>query len=1455
MNPPPPLFEPAPQPADEAQRLQALRDADILDSPPEAVFDDLTALAAQIIGVPIALVSLIDRDRQWFKSHHGLDLAQTPRDWAFCAHAILGDALFEIPDATQDSRFAGNPLVVGDTQIRFYAAVPLQTQGGHRLGTLCVLDRAARRLDAQQRDALTRLSRLAANAIAMRSAARRLRQTQQQVRRLADFNALLAHVNQAAASAQDEGVLLDSVCQLAVRYAHVRIAYVARPDAGGRFQFLARAGQTRFLDEIVISARADAPEGQGFAGRAWREGRAFYADAFTQAPELGAWHEPAVRYGLQAAATVPVERDGAVWAVLSVLDERALGFDADLRTLMEELARTVSRGLDRIDLLHRERDAAAMQAVLLDASLAAIASVREHRLVRVNEHFVQLLGWAHADDLLGTPIREIYADAAEYERMADRCEQLHEGRPLRGEVVRLRRQGGAIVLCDLSIGVVPEASARTLVWTLVDITERQQLHVRLERSLAYQRSLMDKNAAGIFTMDTEGIIQDVNPALCEIFGYAREDLVGFSTARLHGGQSAYEQFRNVAEQAALNNLSLKQEHSFQHAGGAPMTCQIMGVPIELPDGAAGVLWSVIDITALHAARETIVYQALHDVLTELPNRRALEQTLPRALARAERNGFMLAVGMLDLDDFKPINDTHGHEAGDRLLRQLATRLRSCMRGSDTVARLGGDEFVLVMEDLDDVHCAQQIETILQRVHHTVESPFEVGPGVVAKIGMSLGLALYPQDGTTSDALLRQADVSLYEVKAHKLTRPRWWQLGTGQTVMADSGAVLEPFEAQAQALLTTVAAHLDGAIDAFVRKLVDEFDSDATMQSIVGRLDAARMQALARHQAEHLRKLLSSGGSHDEALERARRLGRVHALVGVPPVLLTHATGLFRQVMAEHLRRAPIMARTRYQLTQVAEARLQADFQVQMQAHDRTVGAYYAVLDGAIPKHGTLWQDALTELLAPIGALPGMRACLAMRPDSHGQFQVEAGAGERALALTNDLHAPAYQVRQDDDVPAGRGLVGRAWRLGTIQSTPQYEHDDRLRLWQAIIAGHRIQSVAAIPVMNAQDKPAFILVLFGAYPNQFGSRWMRQFNRSLQQRAAQFWRACRVSPTAMVLPHDVAQDYRNRLFRGGLCVFMQPVVDLRSAAVPRVEALARLRLDPHVVVPPAVFLPLLRDSELDRLFRLVLEQSLVCLSMWQAQGLQLDVAVNLAPSTLLNPHCPQWVREALSEHGIEPRRLTLELLETQELDSAQQGQAMASLAELGVKLAMDDLGSGYSSLKRLSELPFDTIKVDQSLTLNLRKSPLLTFSLIRTLIKMANDLERQVIVEGVEDAGALEAIVILGATHAQGYGLARPMPAQDVAHWVRTFALPIAHGEIHTYLGALAHHWVYVHAKSGAPTPLGACPVTRFLAERGLGDSQAAQWHAQVHARHDPCESSQHFVAWLLEAVLQEEMT
>lgn len=182
----------------DEKRLEVLKKYNILDTPPDGAFDKITALASKIFKVPIAIISLVDKDRIWFKSHHGLSIRQINRDPGLCASAILSDDLYIVENAKEDTRTLTNPLVAGDFGLRFYAAVPLQTDGNYNLGTLCIIDKAPRKLTMEERDILKDLGDLVMKEMNMRLAAREASQNVKSI-----TNDLLSHLRELTTNLQD----------------------------------------------------------------------------------------------------------------------------------------------------------------------------------------------------------------------------------------------------------------------------------------------------------------------------------------------------------------------------------------------------------------------------------------------------------------------------------------------------------------------------------------------------------------------------------------------------------------------------------------------------------------------------------------------------------------------------------------------------------------------------------------------------------------------------------------------------------------------------------------------------------------------------------------------------------------------------------------------------------------------------------------------------------------------------------------------------------------------------------------------------------------------------------------------------------------------------------------------------------------------------------------------------
>jgi EAL domain-containing protein (putative c-di-GMP-specific phosphodiesterase class I) len=341
-----------------------------------------------------------------------------------------------------------------------------------------------------------------------------------------------------------------------------------------------------------------------------------------------------------------------------------------------------------------------------------------------------------------------------------------------------------------------------------------------------------------------------------------------------------------------------------------------------------------------------------------------------------------------------------------------------------------------------------------------------------------------------------------------------------------------------------------------------------------------------------------------------------------------------------------------------------------------------------------------------------------------------------------------------------------------------------------------------------------------------------------------------------VLPLETAKAYRDQLFGGGFRLYLQPIVDLASGRCHKVEALARLEMPDGTTVPPGVFLPLLGQAELDRLFRMALTQALQHLNYLAAKHVWLEVSVNLPAASLLEEHMVTVVQQALQQNQVAPARLTLELLETERITEPTQEGALAGLLRAGVRLAMDDLGSGYSSLKRLSTLPFHAIKLDKDLLIRLKTEPVQAMALITSVIEMGRALNQEVVIEGLEDVGVIETAAILGAPFGQGFGLGRPMPPDRLPEWLASFVLPIQAGCMQTYLGALAYHWH--RTRSGLShdgASLADCPLTAFLNAHASLESAAQSAHRTLH--HNPADLSARrlLLDWLIHQVIGESKT
>ena len=827
-------------------------------------------------------------------------------------------------------------------------------------------------------------------------------------------------------------------------------------------------------------------------------------------------------------------------------------------------------------------------------------------------------------------------------------------------------------------------------------------------------------------------------------------------------------------------------------------------------------------------QEQDAHMARSDTLTGLPNRLVIEEYLPQAIARARRSASLLAVCVIDLDDFKSVNDQFGYEEGDQLLRCVSRGLREGLDDSDFIARLGDDEFVVIMEALEVTHAMSQLGAALKRLHQAVEAPFKLVAGGVVSIDMTMGVVLYPMDGTEPKVLLRQADAAMYQAKQTKRQRAQWWRVGGDVAPEQIADTSFDVFGPEAQELMQGLAPYLQTVAEKFSASFYRELQARPESAAILASLSAAEYQDLERKQSAHLRFLLNAQTTEESVTRTAHRLGVIHALVGISGAWMTRAMGLYRRLLRTHLDASLLTVRARYRTLQAADTRLHLDIESQLHAMQSVLDQYQVLLARPMDDQALVADWAQAELNA-LAALPGIRAAVVWRPDVQNCLDFERAAGERVGNFVDAFRVRDLHPMLDPRDIRGQGMVAATWMNDSQQETSAFAQESRSQPWQALMQEFGIRSAVTLPVHRNGAIHA-VLMLFGAYPNQFSSSWMHTWRLSLQNR----WDL--MTALSHTRRHAVdtreAAQIRALLYGGGLEMFVQPIVSLADGALVKVEALARLRSPDGTILVPGQFLPALGETDLDALFRQGLAQGLGHLHRWHAEKLDIKLAINLAPSSLRHPDCTRWIEEALREAQVAPQYLTLELLESQALEASTVDEAIGRLASTGVTIALDDLGAGFSNLRRLAELPFDVIKIDQNIIKDLACDPIKALSLIRTVVQIGHDLGRDVVAEGLEDEGIVEAACQLGCSLGQGYGLARPMPAAALADWVKTRSFHGCNGRgLRSWVGALAYQWMMMHDALCVRLPgeLGSCPITGFLEVQEIHDAQVLHWHWQIH--------------------------
>nr|WP_269752160.1 EAL domain-containing protein [Thiocapsa bogorovii] len=589
------------------------------------------------------------------------------------------------------------------------------------------------------------------------------------IERLTRLYRILTECNQAIIHSESPSTLLPIVCRALVTHGGLNMAWIGRAgDGAGKasIQCLAVEGEggAELLGELGSSMETDGLEDDALA-RVMRSAEGYWSLDLQADPATRSWHAAARRFGWQASASLPLKMRGKVFAVLSVYACERDVLDDDARDLLAELARDISYALDHYAAMAELADAEERWKFALEGSDAGVwdwdlrtgkvfYSARWKSLLGLGEEDIGdgLDAWkdrVHPDDLQGL------TDAIDH-HLRGRSAALHHEH-------RLRRRDG-LYLWSLGRGKIveraPDGMPLRMIGTTTDISARRAANDSLSRL----GEIVEKAQTEVYVFDPGCFLfEQVNQGARANLGYGMDELTRMTPLDLMPDYDSptLSRLLEPLREGSKSQVVLETRHRRKDGSCYPAEIRLQLLGVE-PRFVA----LVTDTTERQRAEEAIKHLAFFDPLTGLPNRRLLMDRLERAIAASRRSHRMGALIFIDLDDFKTLNDTMGHDQGDRLLRQVAKRLASCIRESDTLARLGGDEFVVMLERLSahTQEAASQAEVLAKKLLAAMRAPCELEDREY-RCSASMGVALFGRQATRVEELMKQADMAMYRAKA------------------------------------------------------------------------------------------------------------------------------------------------------------------------------------------------------------------------------------------------------------------------------------------------------------------------------------------------------------------------------------------------------------------------------------------------------------------------------------------------------------------------------------------------------------------------------------------------------------------------------------------------------------------------------------------------------------------